>query len=334
MPFRLNMKKGLFLILSLFLVACSTNEAVTIHPQQEIPIIKANETYPVLVEENIVYAQGLSHASINSTNPTTMPLLLDVYTPDNGLENRPVFMFMHGGGFIIGSKKNIYITNLANYYTSRGWVFVSINYRLQNNYGTVPQEWEDFSINLPSDGISQFLAIYPAQRDAKAALRWLVANANTYKINTNYITVGGSSAGAVTAIQLGISKQEEYRDEISAVLDPTLSTTNLEQTYTVRTIIDLWGSKIAVDILEQLYNSTHFNSKNPPLLIVHGTEDTTVLFSEAEALKTIYETTGVPLAYYPLEGMEHAAWNALINNKPIEAISFDFIVDQQNLIVE
>ena len=42
--------------------------------------------------------------------------------------------------------------------------------------------------------------MYAAQRDAKAALRWMVANASTYGINPDYITVGGASAGAITTV--------------------------------------------------------------------------------------------------------------------------------------
>ena len=33
-------------------------------------------------------------------------------------------------------------------------------------------------------------------QDSKAALRWIIANSNIYKINTDYITVGGNSAGS------------------------------------------------------------------------------------------------------------------------------------------
>ena len=91
--------------------------------------------------------------------------------------------------------------------------------------------------------------MYPAQRDAKAALRWLVANAETYKINKDYITVGGHSAGAITAVTLGVSNHEDFRDELRAdneagdPEDPTLETTNLSQAYSVRSIVNFWGGQ-------------------------------------------------------------------------------------------
>ncbi|MEM7511297.1 MAG: alpha/beta hydrolase, partial [Bacteroidota bacterium] len=181
---------------------------------------------------------------------------------------------------------------------------------------------------------SQFLAIYPAHRDAKAALRWLVANAATYNINTDYITIGGGSAGAITAISLGISNEEDFRDELTTSQDPTLSSTSLNQSYKIQTIVDFWGSKVGLDIIEDIYGHQRFDANDPPLYIAHGTEDPTVLFSEGEALKAIYDSLGLPIAYYPLEGAGHGAWNATVDGKRLEELAFDFIVEQQALTVE
>ena len=323
-------------ILTIFLfIACNNNDddIIPIVPNS-IPVVQSTEIYGVLLDENIKYGEGMSHETLNSGNATTIPLMLDVYVPNNDLENRPAYLFIHGGGFIGGSKQGNSIRNLANYYTSRGWVFFSIDYRLRDDRGTVPQAWHDYSTSLPNEQAAQFLAIYPAQRDAKAALRWVVANASTYNINTDYITIGGGSAGAITAITAGISNPEDFRDEIGRDQDPSLISTNLDQTYKVQTIIDFWGSKIALDFLEEIYGHQRFDGDDPPLFIAHGTEDPTVPFSSAEDLKAIYKANGVSLAYYPLEGLGHGAWNATVNNKRLEELAFDFIVEQQNLVVE
>ena len=65
-------------------------------------------------------------------------------------------MFIHGGGFTGGTKTKPEIVEMANYYASRGWVFVSIDYRTTEELGTIqgmtqeelsyyrgiaPQEW-------------------------------------------------------------------------------------------------------------------------------------------------------------------------------------------------
>lgn len=326
----------LFIALSQVFMACAMNKGVdSAGTLNEIPVVKSDSTYNVLVKHDIVYAEALSHESLNSKIAKTIPLKLDVYFPDNTVKNRPVFLFIHGGGFAGGSKQQDRIINFANYYTSRGWVFISIDYRLKKHKGTVPREWINYSERLPErTRVGRFIAIYPAHRDAKAALRWIVANADSYNINPNHITVGGSSAGAITAISSGISNVEDFRDEISLKQDPTLRTTNMKQEYHVRTIVDLWGSKAALDALEKIFGHQRFNENNPSLFVAHGTEDLKVPYSRAVDLKAIYEATGVPLAYYPLEGKKHGAWDATVNNKRLEELAFDFIVEQQKITVE
>ena len=324
-----------FILLISLLGACKSNtKVITDDSPSEIPVVQSAQTYDVLVKEDIVYAEGLNHANINSADASAMPLKLDVYVPDNDVKNRPVFMFIHGGGFGGGSKQQGRIIEWANYYTSRGWVFISIDYRLKKHKGTIPQLWLDAAENVPQNRAAQFMAIYPAHRDAKAALRWVVANANTYHINTDYITVGGGSAGAITAITIGISNQEDFRDEIDVKQDPTMASVNIEQAYQVKTIVDLWGSKVALDALEQIYGHQRFDTNDPSLFIAHGTEDPTVPFSNAEALKSIYDANGRPLAYYPLEGKGHGAWGTTVNNKHLEELAFNFIVEQQKLILK
>ncbi|WP_299714293.1 alpha/beta hydrolase [uncultured Tenacibaculum sp.] len=323
-------------LFSILFFSCSTDENIDIPEEnQDIPTIKTEATYDVTITKDIVYAEGLSHESINSTNATVKQLKLDAYVPNNSVINRPAILLIHGGGFISGSKDVASMTYLANYFASRGWVAFSINYRLQGDLGTVPSAWVPFAQNnLDPSAVDQFFALYPASRDAKAALRWLYANANNYNINTDYITVGGGSAGAVTATMLGVSSPEDYTEEISMTVDPTLATTNLDQPTKVHTVLDFWGSGITVEILNDLYSKQRFDTSDAPIIIMHGTEDPTVLFSEAEKLRDNYISTGVNYEFYPLEGKGHGPWNATVNDKRLEALCFDFIVGQQQLKTE
>lgn len=298
------------------------------------PAVQTTATFEMTVQQDLVYAEGLSHESTNSETATAIPLTLDVYAPVNDSKNRPAILFIHGGGFIGGSKRSGNIINMGNYYASRGFVFISIDYRLLEDQGTVPQEWAAYTPFLDPSIAGQYLAIYPAQRDAKAALRWVFANVEAYSINPDYVTVGGGSAGAVTALTLGISDTDDFTTEISSTSDPTLSTTNLDTSYKVSAILDFWGSAAALNSYEQVYGVNRFDANDPPLFIVHGTEDATVSFSEAEALKSIYEANNLSLAYYPLQGEGHSAWNATEDGKPLEELAFDFIVEQLGLVVE
>ena len=141
--------------------------------------------------------------------------------------------------------------------------------------GIAPQEWVDTALqgSQNSGQVQQAVAMYLAQRDAKAALRWIVANSMTYHINTDFITVGGASAGAITTIALGISNQEDFRDEITISDDPTLSTTNLNESYVVRSMIYFWGSNIKLDVFEAVYGLNQYDrydGNDPELFMGHG----------------------------------------------------------------
>ena len=315
-------------------ISCDKDDDNISVPEISAPIVKLNTTYEVAITEDITYAEGLSHESWNSANTSVVPLLMDSYVPENDLQNRPLLMLIHGGGFSGGSKQQEALVDMANYYASRGFVVFSIDYRLRGDMGTIPQEWIAATTNVDPAELDQLYAMYPAHRDAKAALRWIIANADDYSINKDYITVGGGSAGAITSIGLGVSELGDYRDEISISEDNTLSSTNLSQTYEVQTILDFWGSDVSIEILESIYGYQKFDSNDPALFIAHGTEDTTVPFSSAEDLKTICETNEINFVYYPLEGRGHGAWGATVNGKSLSDLSFDFIVNNQELIVE
>lgn len=298
--------------------------------------VKSSSTYSVVVEQNVKYGEGLSHQTYNSSSYSIMDLKLDIYYPENNTKRKPAILLIHGGAFQGGDKTNANIVNLANYFASRGWVAFSINYRLRGNIGTVPTEWIQYAQNsVPLSSQAQFLAIYPAHRDAKAALRWLIANANQYNIDTNYITVGGGSAGAIIATTLGITNTSDFTNEISLSNDPSLATTNLNSNnYTIKSILGFWGSGIAITSNNTIYGYNRFDPTDAPIMIAHGTNDQTVLYSEALALKDIYTTTGANYVLYTLENRGHGPWNAIVNGKTLEELGFDFIVDQQNIIVE
>lgn len=85
--------------------------------------------------------------------------------------------------------------------------------------------------------------MYVAQRDAKAALRWIVAHSNTYNINTDYMTVGGASAGAITIIALGISNQE----------DVTMQSMNTPSIHASKCVIDYCQVKNQIAICCKIF---------------------------------------------------------------------------------
>ena len=322
------------LLIMVFLISCEKDDNNIVTNESSSPTVKLNATYDFNITEDIIYAEGLSHDYWNSSNTTALPLYMDSYVPENNSQNRPLLMLIHGGAFVGGSKQQDAIVDMANYYASRGFVVFSIDYRLRDHMGTIPQAWIDATSSGTPSNLDQIFAIYPAHRDAKAALRWIMANAQNYNINKDYITVGGGSAGAITSIGICVSELDDYKDEISSSEDNTLSSTNLSQTYEVQTILDFWGSTESIEILESIYGHQRFDSNDPALFIAHGTEDPTIPISSAEDLKTTCETNEIDFVYYPLEGKGHGPWGATVDGKSLSDLSFEFIVENQNLNVE
>ena len=270
-------------------------------------------------------------------------------------------MWIHGGGFTGGIKHNPEIVKIANYYASRGWVFISIDYRTTEELGNTqgmneeevlsyyrgiaPNRWIDSLLNnaQTSGNFKKGIAMYMAQRDSKAALRWIVANSNTYNINTDFITVGGNSAGSASTIALGISNQEDFRDEISTADDSTRSTTNINETYVIKSMVYFWGSNLKLDVFEAVYDLEQYDrydSNDPELFMGHGEAyDAVTPYEGALELQDIYNNLGVHSQLVTLlkpngDPAGHGAWNAVFDGKNLSELTFDFLVDRQNLTVK
>ncbi|MEC7948675.1 MAG: alpha/beta hydrolase [Myxococcota bacterium] len=282
-----------------------------------------------------VYGKGQRHIAWNGPVDDIVDLLLDVYEPVDAPPGRPAVVVIHGGGFTGGSRTNENSVEFARYFAERGFVSVSIDYRVTSDRATLPQAWMD--VVAASDASQsqrlQALGMYGAARDAKAAVRWLVANADRYQLDTDHITAIGGSAGSYLATMLGVTNPEDFRDDVSVADDPTLETTNLSSSADVHTIIDHWGGITHMEILKRINGKSRFDRYDAPVSIVHGTEDETVPFTEAEKLRDAYETTGAPFAMHPLEGRGHGPWDATVDGRNLRELAFGFVVDQQSLNV-
>lgn len=294
-------------------------------------------TFTVDITYDVVYAQGQSHSNWNAPDPVTKDLLLDVYSPVNDETARPAMIFIHGGGFTGGSKATLPPSDFARYFAERGFVGVAINYRLLGDYGTIPPSFADAIDAIPGltdEDRDQSKAMYPATRDAKAALRWLAANAAEYGVDPNLISVAGGSAGSFIAIALGASDFDDYTSELSLDDDPTLATTHLEEVVFVASVVNHWGGTATTDLLQLVDGRIRWDSADAPLSIVHGTEDLTVSYEEAETLADLYASTGAYFELSTLQGEGHAAWGATLEGQTLTQLGFDFISRALDLDVQ
>ncbi len=198
---------ALALLAVLALAGCSLAEPGGAGPLRYRDAVFGNLT----VTQNIQYGV----APDNSGNP--VPLMLDLYQPAGDTATaRPAVVWVHGGGFCCGDKSSGASANLAQEFAHYGYVTVSINYRLLAPNGCTGGN----GVSAQCDAAA-LAAIY----DAKAAVRWLRANATTYGIDPNRIGIGGDSAGGIVASGVGMDPSDPgssgnpgYSDAVGAFM--------------------------------------------------------------------------------------------------------------------
>jgi acetyl esterase/lipase len=227
---------------------------------------------------------------------------LDIYLPA-ALPPYPVAVMIHGGGWVIGDKQEYNTSIKTEALLTRGYAVVAINYRLS--------------------GVAKF----PAQiRDVKAAIRFIKANATTYKFNPNKIGAWGTSAGghltALLATSGGINTLEDLtmgnatqNSKIQAAVD-WFGPTNFLQ-MDAQSIIQgcgagghdlvnspesqLMGYAIQTQSALVAFANpiTYITSDDPPIYIAHGNNDCTVPRNQSlifyNALTPLLGTTNIKL---------------------------------------
>lgn len=221
---------------------------------------------------NLQYGQNVSFNGSNTN------LTLDFYEPTGDTETkRPLIILAHGGSFQFGSSADGDISYLCETFAKKGFACASINYR------------KGF---FPLDSANAVRAVLRAVQDMKAAVRYFYKDSkegiNQFKIDTNNIFVGGSSAGAITALHLAyLDKSCELNPYIpQAALDGLggIEGNSGNPCYSskVKGVINLCGALASYGWLEE---------GDLPFVSVHGTMDETVKYNRGLV------NPGVPLIY-------------------------------------
>jgi para-nitrobenzyl esterase len=126
-------------------------------------------------------------------------LTLNVVTPETAsTEPLPVMVFIHGGGYILGSSATPLYDGAA--LARRGCVYVSVNYRL-GALGCLDLS----SLSTPDIPIDSNLYL----RDLVQALQWVRDNIAGFGGDPDNVTIFGESAGAcITATLLAVPAAE------------------------------------------------------------------------------------------------------------------------------
>ena len=238
--------------------------------------------------ENIVYGRSGDRE-----------LKLDLYlpaAPAPGKKGFPVVIYIHGGGWRVGSKSEG--ERYAEMFNRNGIALASIDYRLSN------------------------VAIWPAQiHDSKTAVRWVRANARRYGLNPARIGAMGASAGGHLAALLGTtegvkaledrgqgSPKESSRVravcDISGPIDLSIPTDSLIGKLSVRG--ELHGSaEERPDLVRQADPSRYVKGGEPPFLIIQGDQDKLVVPEHAYKLQKALKAHGDDVTLDLVPGGKH-----------------------------
>jgi acetyl esterase/lipase len=226
---------------------------------------------------------------------------LDIYVPRDGDGPWPTMIYIHGGGWVGGSKESSALRLLP--YLRRGMAVVNVEYRLARN------------------------ALAPAAvADCRCALRWVIANAERYRLDTSKIAVTGHSAGGHLALTTGMLSREDGFDYECDAGSPDLD-------LKVAAVVNWYGITMVGDLLEgenlKSYAVRWMGSLAdrfkvamrvsplmladrkglPPILTIHGNADPTVPYQHAVKLREALNKAGVKNDFYTVKGGGHGGFS-------------------------
>ena len=201
-------------------------------------------------------AANVQYGVAENSRGETERLLLDVWEPKgDAAVFRPAMVYVHGGYFKRGDKSE---TAYMNELVKRGYVGVSINYRLRPE---LPEGLGGIATGLNyTEDIPYFIdAVRDAQHDTMAAIRWVRANATALRVDASRVVVAGHSAGGLTTMMVVFNYADVGESGNAG-----------------------WSSTVAAGLPSAgaygpvLEGPPAEPFKNAPLLTMHGTHDTVV----------------------------------------------------------
>jgi len=228
------------------------------------------------------------HADIEYGQAGGEKLLLDASVP-TGMGSFPVAILVHGGGWGSGDKEGD-ITPLLGPLTTGSFTWFSIDYRL-----------------APKD---QWPACF---EDVQTAIRWVKAHAADYKGDPNRIALIGYSAGGQLACLAAVRAGEDTRVQaVVGVAPPTDIPADIQRRGGLlsKSLLALLGRPAVVDagtlkIMQEMSAIDYIEPGLPPFLLMHGTEDKSVLYSQSVNFQAKLKDNKVPCELVTVQGAPH-----------------------------
>ena len=198
---------------------------------------------------------------------------MDIYQPKVDTNaKRPLIIYIHGGAFYAGDKATPDCVDFCTNFAQKGYVAVSVNYRLANPL-----------LFLANRSI-QLDAVLKTMADVKSAIRYFTkdaATSNLYKIDSTAVFVGGYSAGAVAALHTAwVTDTSELDQELISIMKSGIKTFEGDAGN------DGYGHKIKgiFSLAGALFQTNYVNYGDVPAYLAHAKDDGTVSYECAPGL--------------------------------------------------
>ena len=277
------------------------------------------------------------------------PLKLDLFLPPSTFAGpRPLVIYVHGGGWVAGGPRRSAAyqdwPKVLAALAARGYVVATVSYR--------------FAREAP----------FPAAiQDVKSAIRWLRANATTYRIDPKRAAIWGQSAGGHLAALAGVScgvaalepparlvpatgnvetvaSTDAGADQVSDCVQAVVGWFGMYDFAALRPLSPGGSGPDSPDRLflgcgsqpctreQQAFASpiTYLDRTDPPMLLMHGSADSTVPVSQTEKFASAAQAAGVRVRTIIEPGINHS-WigptpaATLNTSREALATSIDFI---------
>lgn len=303
------MRKRITLSLGLTMMTAALTATMSAHAQPPSP---ATSPEPALgdpmpdriltLANGVTVSTDISYSTISGYRP----IILDLYRPAQQDKPQqagplPLVIYIHGGGWANGHTRQSgafsdFTAVLADL-SARGYVVASLEYRLSKE------------------------APFPAAiDDVRTAIRYLRANAQRFGLDGSHVAVWGGSAGgqlaALAALQCGSAPTGDDKNNAGqsdcvqagvgwygvydfATMPQAIA--NAENAY-----LDCVKPDCPADRIKAASPAAHVDAKDPPMLLIHGTEDKVVPADQSRQLAAALKSAGVPVTLEIINGVGHS----------------------------
>lgn len=224
---------------------------------------------------------------------------LDVYARNPRPTIAPVVMYIHGGGWVTGTKEGAVLELLP--YLAMGFHVVNVEYRLAR-------------VSPPPAAVE----------DCRVALRWVYENAKLYGFDTTKVVVTGGSAGGHLALMTGMldagsgfDASKEWDDAI-----PAMNVAAIINWFGITDVGELldgpnrkayavnWLGSLPerLKVAARVSPMTYVRPGLPPVLTIHGDNDQLVPYTQAVRLHKALTEARVPNRLITIPGGRHGGF--------------------------